>query len=698
MDPTQETAKTDEAAATAPAASPFVDFVANNHRGVCTFCMLLGAACIGASVLRSLTEAFPDAKGRVYYFSIGLALPLLAAGLAPFLFPPERGSERRYARGLILVVGAGVGAIVALGSLVYTATWWSDVVSWLSQTSEGKNLGHMVIICLLLLGGLALMFLSLQVARTEERASPSFRRMVYGSNAAVPAWLILLIVIFLTVFVSQAVKAPLDFTASGDYTLSSRSVNILRNLKTPVEITVITGFEDGLTEEEVKTLLANVQQYTDKIEVKELSVMRNQSQARALAKQFPGIEPGSMLLTYTPAGSDKADHRIIPERDLTAPPEGMMGGPQQHKFTGEDALMTVLAAMAEDKELPVIYFTQGHNELDPAEANPRVPTGCGVFKRRLEEKKTFEVKTLTFDPVKPTVPEKAALVVIAGPRQPFAANEAAALREYMSRKDNPGKMVILLDTVIGRDNKMAPTGLEEFLAGYGIQAPAERIITLPVQFPLQPTEVLAVMNPKFAQQNPLAQLFRDTGFQIEDCRPLLVQPDRPGGSPVQAQPLLMTVSFSYPDTDFAKDPSDIIKDLARNEAEIQKKIRARRPLTIGVAVIDTGIDPHAGMPGAPPPPSTGAKPRMFVVGNASMANNQNMDERSGRLYFDLLGSTIEWLRDRPQNIGIEPKKRSAFVLMPKSDADWYRMAYLPPVLVIGCVLGLATGIWVVRRR
>jgi hypothetical protein len=587
--------------------------------------------------------------------------------------------------------------VVAFGSVIFTATWWSDVVSWLSPTSEGKNLWHVGVISALFIGGLALIFLSAQAGRAEERASPTFRWMVYGANIVATAWIILQIVIFLTVFVSQIVKAPLDFTASGDYTLSSRSINILRNLKTPVEITVITGFEDGLTEEEVKTLLANVQQYSDKVEVKELSVMRNQSQARALAKQFPGIEPGSMLLTYTPAGSDKQDHRIIPERDLTAPPEGFSMGPQQHRFTGEDALMTVLAAMAEDKELPVIYFTQGHNELDPNESNPRVPTGCGVFKRRLEEKKTFEVKTLTFDPVKPQVPEKAALVVIAGPRLPFAANEVAALREFMNRKTNPGKMVILLDTVIGRDNKMALTGLEDFLAGYGIQAPAERIITLPVQFPLQPTEVLAVMNPKFAQQNPVAQLFRDTGFQIEDCRPLMVQPERPGG-PSQTQPLLMTVSFSYPDTDFAKDPSDIIKDLARNEAELQKKIRARRPLTIGAAVVDTGLDPHAGMPGAPPPPSTGAKPRMFVVGNASMANNQNMDERSGRLYFDLLGSTIEWLRDRPQNIGIEPKKRSAFVLTTKSDGEWYRMIFLPPVLVIGCVVGLATGVWVVRRR
>src|SRR5262249_3827132 len=150
-----------------------------------------------------------------------------------------------------------------------------DVVSWLSQTSEGKNLWHLGVIGGLLMGGLAFMFLSLQGGRAEERSSPQFRRVVYGSNAPLPAGLVLLVVIFLTIFVSLSVKAPLDFTATGDYTLSPRSINILRSLKTPVKITVVTGFEDGLTEEEVKTLMANVQQYTDKVEVEEMSVMRN---------------------------------------------------------------------------------------------------------------------------------------------------------------------------------------------------------------------------------------------------------------------------------------------------------------------------------------------------------------------------------------------------------------------------------------
>ena len=34
----------------------------------------------------------------------------------------------------------------------------------------------------------------------------------------------------------------------------------------------------------------------------------------------------------------------------------------------------------------------------------------------------------------------------------------------------------------------------------------------------------------------------------------------------------------------------------------------------------------------------------------------------------------------------------------KSDDEKKRMIYLPLVLVVGCVMGLACGVWIVRRR
>jgi hypothetical protein len=92
------------------------------------------------------------------------------------------------------------------------------------------------------------------------------------------------------------------------------------------------------------------------------------------------------------------------------------------------------------------------------------------------------------------------------------------------------------------------------------------------------------------------------------------------------------------------------------------------------------------------------KPRMVVFGNASMACNRNMDERARRPYFDLIASSIEWLREKEGNIGNEPKKRDTYELKPKTTEDVVRMVYLPPVLIVFGMIGLATGVWIVRRR
>jgi hypothetical protein len=161
-------------------------------------------------------------------------------------------------------------------------------------------------------------------------------------------------------------------------------------------------------------------------------------------------------------------------------------------------------------------------------------------------------------------------------------------------------------------------------------------------------------------------------------------------------------SFSFPDDNLATDADKIVEDLLRNEAALEKKVRevqaqmkARGPLPVMIAVTEVEAnDPHAGMGGPSNP-----KPRMLVFGSASMAGNRFMDERNPQTqYFDLIASAMEWLRGREQNIGIDPKIHKPFSLAMKSDDEKKRMIFLPPLLVVGIVLGLATGVWIARRR
>jgi hypothetical protein len=596
----------------------------------------------------------------------------------------------------LLAVGGLIGLATALFGVSLGYNWWDDLRSWASESGPKEKAWHAYVVVGVLAAGLVIMFAAFQLARTEERANPFLRRLLYGYNAALTGVLLLAVLLVVNVFLNIWSKTPLDFTTGGSFTLSPQSQNILKSLDKPVQITQVHGFRNAFfLESEVKTLLDNCRDLSDKVEIKELSLHQDQQRARELAKKYPGIEPGCILVVY--GEGDSANWRVIEEKDLVAEPDRFDPNPtSHHKFQGEDALMTALTFLGENKKMPAVYFTQGHNELDLNDSSAnRFNVGAGILKRRLE-KRNFEVKPLTFDPVTPQVPEDATLVIIAGPRTPIPESEVKALREYMNRK---GRLIVLVDPIVGADKKMISTGLDGLLAQYSVEIPAERIITMPVNFPLEAVDVLAIMNPRL-EQNPLVTYFGTTRLEFEDCRPVRAQSAPPGASRFNAQPLILVGSFSWAEANVAAEPSRLVADIMRNEEERAKKIRAIRStmgsLAVAVAVTESNFnpnDPHAMMRGP-----TEQKPRMVVFGTAGMASNRNMAEQAGTLNFDLLASTIDWLRDRPNTIGIAAKQRNAFVLVRGSDAEDFRMKYLPIMLVAACVLGLATGVWIVRRR
>jgi hypothetical protein len=57
---------------------------------------------------------------------------------------------------------------------------------------------------------------------------------------------------------------------------------------------------------------------------------------------------------------------------------------------------------------------------------------------------------------------------------------------------------------------------------------------------------------------------------------------------------------------------------------------------------------------------------------------------------------LSWLRERPNNIGVDAKKRETYALSPAADLS--RMFWIPSILMVVGVIGLGAGVWVVRRR
>jgi len=97
--------------------------------------------------------------------------------------------------------------------------------------------------------------------------------------------------------------------------------------------------------------------------------------------------------------------------------------------------------------------------------------------------------------------------------------------------------------------------------------------------------------------------------------------------------------------------------------------------------------------GGPPPK---AAPRLVVFGNASFISNQRVSENSPEENFDFFVGTLDWLRERPAGIGIEPRMFKNYML--DRSVNPQRLLLLPALLAVIGIVGLGAGVWVVRRR
>src|SRR5439155_4969642 len=205
-------------------------------------------ACYVAAALLAIVPIWMGYKHGWEYASVciwggGLALVALGAGLTLHLFQPlESLSETDAARLLVLTVGGFAGLVTMVLAIALTYKWWEYFSGGLEVW---RKEWIWVSLCVLaLFGGLAFLFVSVQLARAEAHSSAWMRRLVFGSNVVV-AGLLLLAVLFLANSLCYAKVGPFkylststDWTASTIYTLSPASRSVLENLDRQVHVYV----------------------------------------------------------------------------------------------------------------------------------------------------------------------------------------------------------------------------------------------------------------------------------------------------------------------------------------------------------------------------------------------------------------------------------------------------------------------------
>lgn len=638
----------------------------------------------------------------------GGVMTMIAIGIGAWLLATEPGAEPNLdmTRLQVLTLGglAGLATALLLGpGLGYI--WWETIKGGWSAWQGPKGWQVWVTI-LAVSGGFALMLLSLQLARADERSNALLRRLLYGYNAVLTGLLLFGILFgvnalaYTKVPPFEALNQNYRWATMSIYSLSEKSEKILESLKKPTKIYVI--LPQGELYFMMRGFLDNCRSINPKIEVEYLSPNNDAERVRSLDKEYKFNEPSGVLLLYGD------DHRFIKPADLTGSPD-FSEPDKATRFKGEGALMAELSFLLEGKEKPVIYFTQGSGELELADARSEQPDrGLGMLKQRLEGS-NYTVKGLQFSPVQTgpgrdpnmvsakEVPKDATLVVIARPTRQLPDLGLKALRDYMDGKgasQKKGALVVFLDVESTGNNQMAQTGLETLLAEYGVSVGNNRLLTLPQRRGLSPLHVLGTAPKTINERNahPLVTSFARTAFVLYQTRVVEPQKNRePGRYNVE---VLLEVSNEnqhfWAETDLDKDPLQLIVDLDRAD-QLGKKV-SKEPRSIAVAVSEQegGGGPHAFM-------NPEKKPRLVVFGDATFISNAYMsDRRGGTQFYDYFVSTLGWLREKPASIGIEPKKADVFVVNP--GMNFTRMILLPALIGFLGIFGLGAGVWIVRRR
>jgi hypothetical protein len=704
---------------------PFFDLLRRQHARFGLIMLAVGVVlaltALGLILIQKLGQDwFPEMAGVLLLGFLGIG-----GGIWLILSQSDELTTAKM-RVFVLVVGGVAGLILSLGALARAILWRDEVFGGM-RAWQGDRGWHLWLCAYVELIGLALMFASLLLARTDIRSSAVLRRVLYGYNAVLTGLLLLAMLVVFNIVLFALFPFSFEWSKSrGAHTLSTSTKNLLNNLREPT--TIFVFLPRSTLDTELKNFLDNCQNQSTKIQVKYVSPDKDFEEYDNLAKRFPeslasrqgrlGKLDRGILVVYGELPQDtskKTPHSFLPfSRLVDEQPIRTKDGESRVTLTfkGEAEVMKELSFLAQDRKKRKIYFLQGDGELDinNSQDDPRRDLrktldefGCGVLVEGLK-KEQFDVQGLSFAEQLPKekatnlayakitgpdkrkeVPDDADTVVIAGPGVPIDPKTIDALERYM---DRGGKLLVFLDIVLdAKSTRLVTTGLEEFLRKYGVLVGSDFALRVATDDP----RVVFATVPKDTTNDLASSFVGDPPVIMRGAR--IVRPD-PAAQKYKAEVILQLDRRDPRLRSFYLEESAVrtlenaptyIRDL-NSQGALPDRISAE-PIPVAVAVSEKLIDPGSG--------KENLKPRMVVFGDAECISNPDIVRN--QVSFGWIASALEWTAEKKGLIGPRPKEASSYTVNPQV-VNVQRLAYLPGWLMMLSILSLGAGIWVVRRR
>jgi len=486
----------------------------------------------------------------------------------------------------------------------------------------------------------------------------------YGA-AGVAALILVISLVFMANWLGARHYKRWDWTTSKLYTLSEKSIDLVRGLDTEVRVVVFMVPSSPLFDQ-AQELLERYAAVSDKIVLEYIDPEREPLKTKALAEQF-GI---TMADTVVFIAGDRTKY-VTSEQMVEYDYSGMQYGqqPTVKAFRGEEEFTSAIQSLV-ISSVPKIYFVSGHGEASLESQGNGALAGRSlsilIDKMKKDNMVAEEVSLLGG-----VVPDDADVLVIVGPTRPYTEAEITALGDFL---DEGGRVLVALDPLIETDGTMRQTRLEVFLAGRGVMVNDDLVVDPSRKLPF--FDLSAVYLTDFAD-HPVTTGLDGIAVLFTVTRSLNTDSD-------DARVLVETSAEGWGETDLGM--------LLRGEPVVfDGGIDTEGPVAAAV-VVESAVQAPALAGGDDPATDSEIKSRLAVFGDSDFVTDVDIGNAGNEI---LAMNTLNWLVARDHSMGIPPHDMESMSLY----IDQQKMRIiLVVVLLVMPGAAIAMGLLVWRRR
>jgi ABC-2 type transport system permease protein len=476
--------------------------------------------------------------------------------------------------------------------------------------------------------------------KPDIRKSFQHKKFKYGGYATLLTMIVLAIVIALNLVVGQ-LDLKLDLTKNKLFSLSEQTTNILKDLKSDVNITVLS--QAGKENQAIREMIVKYTDKSKRIKLDYVDPLQHPEFANKYTKNGESLSENSVIVE---SGNK---YKVINAYDLY---NFSQDGTSAESLAVEQRVTGAIMYVTSEKN-PVVYTLQGHNES-------AIP--ASVAKSLENENYITEEFTLVGTDWKP---EKEDILLISSPKRDISSEELTKIKDFLGKG---GKALIFVDLIQTELPNMA-----QLLNYYGVNVKNALVYEGNVSNTIANQKIYllpnmknhTILNPLLSSKLPVLT------YAAQPIEELKVKRDT-----ITIEPLLTTSDEAYAKT-----------DLANLQTKSQEKEQGdlTGPFNLAITITDK-LDYN----------DVTKNPRIILFTSSAVMNEEFISSTNGG-NLDMIMNSLNWLVDRKENVSIRPKSLSAEIL----NINAYQQLTVAgiSVVVIPVIIAVAgVTVWLRRRH